>query len=247
MESVGNPAVEVDSWLPTLLDQLEPQETIGPTPFGRPPRMGLRAMAESAVALRDPANHYNDINQGYNDLVEVWRLLGAKLKQYQAILAATSPDGKARTDHHAHMFIVILSQSIATAMTLNQMLQIFEPCRTDLPADLDELTHDMMELGDLSLPYRPLGSLHILPGLSIAWAVESDPERRDYLARQLFQMYDRGFPIGSPMKEARWWKKKFAISRWQIENSRALTLSSGDSSSLEDIGEEMFIEPCHVQ
>lgn len=236
MESIGNPNIHLDPWLPGLLDRLEPHH-MGPgrSSADRYPSLGLRSMAGMARALRDPEKRYEELLAWYEELMDDIERLQHKMKG----LLAT--EGKGGKDHR--VCLTELSLGVTAAIAHNRMLQVFHPQDASLREAGRALAEQMIDNGEQSLPHKPLGAAHVVSGLNITWAATDDPKLKARAARIIDEIYDCGFPSADRMREPKWWALKFTDVREQVRKMR----SPGGLEGSPEEYRAILHQQCHIQ
>lgn len=246
MESIGNPTVQLEPWLPKLLDQIDPVRPNSRSATSPFPSLELRAVANVAVALREPWLHHDQLLESYNSLIFDREKL---LNYYHEVSAVGSTNhGDTYLSKKAIRFSAsALCKASTMALATNRMLQEFHPDDMELFAMGETLIREIIDLGDRILPIKPLGSAHLVPGLNIAWAATRDPKQKEYLARQLCDLHSCGYPAGVPLREARWWALKFGDVQRRLRKRGLLSPFSCSDDSYGEEEQEIPHEHCHVQ
>lgn len=247
MESVGNPNVQLEPWLTQLLNKLHPREELrGParSSVGAFPSLDMWSMARMARILRAPWKYHDELASVYEGLMADIGRLRIMLDEYLA--REGHPRGHPEPSKLYRAAIVHLSMGTALALIHNRILQDFEG--EDLAAlreTADALIEETLGYGEQSLPYRPLGATHVLPGLNICWAISDDHEVMYRASTMIRQVYKCGFPNPDRTREPWWWRMKFAHIGRQIK--RARTPPRLEGGSLDDEDDEVFQPQCHTQ
>lgn len=244
MESVGNPNVPLDPWLPQLLNMLHPREPDlrgpGRSSVGRVPSLDMWSLASMARAFHEPWNHYDDLVAGYATIMDGMARLRAKQAELLSTTTTTSTPSKALRACNVH-----LSLAASVALIHNRMLQEFDTQdAAALRVAADALMDEMLGYGEQALPYKPLGASHALPGLNITWALTDDSGVRTRASDMVREIYSCGFPAPGRTREPWWWQMKFAHVGRQI---RRRERSRNNSPGLLEGGDEVFEHQCHTQ
>lgn len=240
MECIGNPNIHIDPWIDDVLNRLEPSRTIGPVQYNDClfRSLDMRALAAVVKTFRAPWAYYVELLSKYKGLMRDRQAMRAMVT---AAMGDEEANRGSRASPNKFVRILLTQISMVTSMCIahSGLLQQFDLDNAELATERKTCIDEMLELGGLAMAHRPLGAIHLLPGLNLVWAIAEDQGSRDRARYMVKAVHSCGFAVPDSMRSPNWWRKKLAHTRRQIVRQ--------ESEGVADIEDIEFRDECHVQ
>lgn len=245
MESISNDKVQIQRWLPELLDKLEP---LSPAVIGsqrqayepespHPSSMTLRQMGRLAEWIREPLHHKDVLERHYAFL------LADRIKIIERIGILTAQQVPTRvllTDRTNLRIMTMFGGLLSMALAINGLLQQFTPHDEVLQHTAEILIQDSFAVGERAINLRPLGATHAQPAVSVAYGLTKDEGQRMYAEYLLKSLNDSDLEEDMyneirmlHLREGRWWQRKFHKTRMEVDQAYGRVSSPYTDSALE--------------
>jgi hypothetical protein len=183
LESIVNPKIQLNPWLPKLIETLGSRRAVQGD--GESGVKRIQSLARIPDFVRHPALHLYEIRLSYSKLRADWQTMRIRLLKMTELVSSSSKVDAPTMKVYAH------SQTgygfvLALATILNSILRAFDPPDgTSLAEDSASIVHEIITLAERASPFRPLTASYIPICLTTAWAATDDISKRVELEKRL--------------------------------------------------------------
>ena len=181
--------------------------------------------------IKEPENHEKEIRPTYSrlrgELTRAFANLDWRFQNNRPEDNFCSPD--------ANVFMAQAAGILSLHAMFNGILQVLEPENLwMLDFEFNEAFALQLKLSELAMPYRPLGSSHMLSCLIATRAVSRDPLQQAK-AEQLLVEFGTGYVDWDHVGRSEWLRDQLRAMRGRLERKRAMEGETPTGSISEDV------------